>query len=63
MTEKEDITKAATVKGQDASRIIASVMKQRLDARKIAVASGAKTLKCRLWVENQMVEMPLLLVH
>ena len=45
MTEKEDITKAATVKGQDALKIIVSVMKQRLDARKIAVASGAKTLK------------------
>ena len=58
MTEKEDITKAATVKGQDALKIIVSVMKQRLDARKIAVASGAKTLKCRLWAENQMVEMP-----
>ena len=45
MTEKEDITKAATVKGQDALKIIVSVMKLRLDARKIAVASGAKTLK------------------
>ena len=63
MTGKEDITKAAIVKGRGASKIIVSVMKLRLVARKIAVASGAKTLKCRLWAENQMVEMPLLLVH
>ena len=45
MMENEDITKAAIAKGQGALRIIVSVMKLRLVARKIAVASGARTLK------------------
>ena len=45
MMEKEDITKAAIVKDQGVSKIIVSVTKLRLVARKIAVASGARTLK------------------
>ena len=63
MTVNVGMPRDATANALDALKTTVSVTKLKSVARKIAVASGAKTLKCRLWVENQMAEMPLLLVH